>query len=438
MRFDSRGLRRCALLLAFGLAGGATGCDSLLNVTNPATFGDEDLDDVLLSPQVVNGVVARVQFMIDDLALNSAILTDEAVTGNNFETVQRVDLRQVDPNNSGDVYGPLQASRALADSAEARLKRVYGDSAAFGVGIARVQAYGALTYALMGEFLCYAPVEPTSDAVNSDSLFRIAITRANAAMATVSAHRATWGVTTRADSALRTARADSLMNLARVAGARAYLNLGEKAQAAALASQVPATFEMRAFYNDVNSTNVFQGSTTGTNRNLGVDVAFRNLADPRVRHSAVDSTGHDQKTRLFTPRVAPSFSGWNSTTPTSFTRSTSIRMASGLEAQYILAEAQGPTAANVAFINARRAVGGQAALSNPTQAQFLAAVMDQRRRDFFLDGHRLGDLRRYKRLYSQDFFPTGQHPTADRGTYGTSECFVPTIAEEVGNPGYGP
>jgi hypothetical protein len=438
MRFKALGLRRSALLLVFGLAGATSGCDSLLNVTNPATFGDEDLNDPLLSPQVVNGVVARFQFMIDDLALNSAIITDEAVTGNNFETVQRVDLRQVDKNNSGDVYTPLQLTRALADSGEARLKRVHGDSAARHIDIARVQAYGAMTYTLMGEFLCAAPVEPTSGAVSPDSMFRIAIARSSAAIATVAAHRSSWGATTRADSALRMARADSLVNLARVAGARAHLNLGEKTQAAALARQVPAAFELRSFYNDVNSTNIFQSSTSGTNRNLGVDVAFRGLNDPRVRHSARDSTGHDQRTRLFTPRVSPSFSGYNATTPASFTRSTSIRVASGLEAQYIVAESEGPTAANVAFLNSRREIGGQAALTSPTQAEFLTALIDQRRRDFFLDGHRLGDLRRYKRLYGLNFFPTGQHPTANRGAYGTSECFVPTTAEEVGNPGYRP
>jgi hypothetical protein len=47
-----------------------------------------------------------------------------------------------------------------------------------------------------------------------------------------------------------------------------------------------------------------------------------------------------------------------------------------------------------------------------------AALREQRRRDFFLSGHRLGDLRRYITQYNVDMFPTGPHPNADWGPYG--------------------
>jgi hypothetical protein len=196
---------------------------------------------------------------------------------------------------------------------------------------------------------------------------------------------------------------------------------------------------MRSFYDENNVTNVFFGSTSGANRNLGVDVTFRGLNDPRVRHAATGITGHDQSTILFTPSLAPSFGGYSQTAAGAFTRSTTIRISSGLEAQYIRAEAEGVNATNLAFVNSRRAIGGQAALVAPTAAEYMAALRDQRRRDFFLDGHRLGDLRRYRRLYNLDLFPTGPHPNRIRGgDYGTDTCFVPTQAEIVGNPGYRP
>lgn len=424
-RFGSAAFR---LLLVCGLAG-AGACDSLLTIDNPATHAEEDLDNVAYAPGMVTGVVARFQFMYDDLALNSAIITDEAVTGHNFETTQRVDLRLVTKENSGDVYAPLQYARSAADSFEVRLRRLLPDSADRALGVARVQAYGAMTYVLMGDFLCEAPVDPRSGAISPDSMYRIAISRAARAVATASAFKANGGPA---------ARADSLIHLARLAAARAHLNLGEKTQAAALAAQVPAAFDFRTHYNIPNSNNVFFTSTQGTNRNLGVDAAFRGLNDPRVRHSATGGTGHDQRTILFTPFQSPSFSGYSATANVAFARETSIRFASGLEARYIVAEAQGATPENVAFINSRRAVGGQATLVAPTEAEFLAALMDQRRRDFFLDGHRIGDLRRYRRLYGVDFFPTGTHPTPGRGEYGSSVCFVPTQAEIVGNPGYNP
>jgi hypothetical protein len=420
---------RTRLLLTAGAVGAAVGCSSLLDVTNPATFGDEDLNASLLAPQIVAGVVSRFQAMYDDLALYSAFISDEAVSGHNFETIRGVDLRQITKDNS-DLYAPIQGTRAEADSFEVRLIRITGDSATRSLGLARVQAYGAMSYVLAGEYLCASPIDPNGPAVSPDSMFKIAITKGLAAAQTGTAYKTAGGTA---------ARADSMISLGRLAAARAYLNLGDKANAITQASQIPAAFEMRAFYDDNNFNNVFLASTTGANRNLGVDVAFRGLNDPRVRHGAAGVTGHDQTTVLFIPSASPSFGGYSATTATGFLRNTSIRFASGLEAQYIRAEAEGLTAGNLTFINSRRAVGNQLPLVAPTAAEFLDAVIDQRRRDFFLDGHRLGDLRRYIRLYQKDFFPKGLHPNQVRGgSYGTNVCFPPTQAEIVGNPNYKP
>ncbi|MBA4158990.1 MAG: hypothetical protein H0X65_16160 [Gemmatimonadetes bacterium] len=71
----------------------------------------------------------------------------------------------------------------------------------------------------------------------------------------------------------------------------------------------------------------------------------------------------------------------------------------------------------------------------------MAELRDQRRRDFFMDGHRLGDLRRYMDQYGVDEFPTGPHPNDAAwawGNYGDATCFVPSRAERIGNPGYRP
>jgi hypothetical protein len=74
-----------------------------------------------------------------------------------------------------------------------------------------------------------------------------------------------------------------------------------------------------------------------------------------------------------------------------------------------------------------------------TAANFTANLRDQRRRDFFLDGHRLGDLRRYMKNGGTNYFPTGLHPNQTRGgSYDTSVCFLPTDAEIIGNPNYTP
>ncbi|NIQ56868.1 MAG: hypothetical protein GWM92_06450 [Gemmatimonadetes bacterium] len=70
-----------------------------------------------------------------------------------------------------------------------------------------------------------------------------------------------------------------------------------------------------------------------------------------------------------------------------------------------------------------------------TAAEQMAELRDQRRRDFFMDGHRLGDLRRYLERDGLDFFPSGGYPQFEEDyTYGTSTCIPLSIDELNSNP----
>jgi hypothetical protein len=72
-----------------------------------------------------------------------------------------------------------------------------------------------------------------------------------------------------------------------------------------------------------------------------------------------------------------------------------VRLASKLEADYIVAEASGDIAAQLALIAARRAANRQPAYTGPTTAAaVLVELMEQRGREFYLEGKRLGDARR--------------------------------------------
>jgi hypothetical protein len=76
-----------------------------------------------------------------------------------------------------------------------------------------------------------------------------------------------------------------------------------------------------------------------------------------------------------------------------------IRLASGLEAQYIAAEAtlrgSGNTGPALALIATRRAAGGQTTYSGGVDTQsVLEELLNQRARDFWMEGKKLGDLRR--------------------------------------------
>ena len=108
-----------------------------------------------------------------------------------------------------------------------------------------------------------------------------------------------------------------------------------------------------------------------------------------------------------------------------------VKFATGLEAQYILAEVDGATPATLAFVNSRRAVGNQAPV-NLTGADLITELRNQRARDFYLTGQRLGDLRRYLKA-GTDLFPKGKYPVFT-DFYGDNKCFIIPLAEKAGNP----
>lgn len=417
-------------LMVFGLVGALGACDALdnlLSVTNPATIREDQLDDPTLANILVNTVVGDFQAMYADLAYAGAIFTDEAVTGHNFETWMEVDLRQLREDNgtmAGNTYVPLQRTRFSADSISGRLRTLIPE-ASQDLRLARTLAYAGYTYVLMGEYLCEAPIN-LSAAFSSSELTGMAVPRFEEAVRVAAAARA---------AGARAASADSLMHLANVGAARAHLQLGNLARAAEHAALVPANFEFWVAHSDNSGRerNPFHFHTSGSNRNLGVDPSFQGLNDPRLPHTAASTLGHNRLTRLFTPFQPLNFEQWDPTTPAVFHRDTNIRFSSGLEARHIRAEAEGPTAATLEFVNQRRAVANQAPVALEGDA-LMAELRDQKRRDFYLSGQRLGDLRRYLATGVGNFFPQGQHPNVEWGTYGDDTCFIIPLAERTGNP----
>jgi len=65
-------------------------------------------------------------------------------------------------------------------------------------------------------------------------------------------------------------------------------------------------------------------------------------------------------------------------------------------------------------VNTRRAAGLQTPVTLAGDA-LMAELRDQKSRDFYLDNHRLGDLRRYKKYYNVDLFPKGPYPGSTTG-----------------------
>ena len=85
--------------------------------------------------------------------------------------------------------------------------------------------------------------------------------------------------------------------------------------------------------------------------------------------------------------------------------------------------------------NERRAVGLQAPVTLTGDA-LMAELRDQRARDFYLGGQRLGDLRRYLRYNNLNLFPTGPYPGSTTGQVydNTITCWPLPTSEVNANP----
>jgi hypothetical protein len=421
------GRRGRGVLTLFAATAVLGGCD-LLQVSNPGAITEDDLTDPQRIPLMVHGVMGEFQRAYGWYTLYTASFSGETTDTHVFAENRDVQYREVSAFTGllNTNYVRLQRTRAAGDNAAERIRELLGAEAESHLGVARSLAYSGYAMVLLGESMCSAPIN-VSAAYQPDELFAMAIERFEDAIAVANRGRAGAA-----------ASADSLLSLARLGAARAALNRGEGQRAIGYANQVPANFQFWVAFSD-NSTsewNQFWNATRFGNAHLTPGPGYLQMNDPRVPRTA------DQRI-LQTPAgfgslqghlVLPpmNYEGWGRDT-TIIQQGTDVRFASGLEARYIVAEAQGPTAATLTFVNERRAVGGQDPVTLSGDA-LMAELRDQRRRDLYLTGHRLGDLRRYIRNNQGNFFPTGQWAFGGARQYGAGTCFPIPNSELTSNP----
>jgi starch-binding outer membrane protein, SusD/RagB family len=449
MRTNTMHSRRWSRAVAVAIAIGATsasGCGDWLTVTNPGAIENPALENTEYLQLMFDGVVGDFQPAYAWTALFSGAFTDELRMHHGFFENQEMDQRRVTPNNGTyqlAVFNGLHRARFMADSVASRFQVLLGDTVRNDLRYAKALGYAGYGYALLGENICETRINATGPALQPDELFARAIERFDRAIAAAAVART--NASNIASAAVRArvmAGADSVTNLARVGAARAALNRGDAQGAIAFAQAVtPAYDAPDAFRFD---THYRQGASFAETRRTGnpfwefisaggawVSVSgtpFEGLGDPRVPHG-IEPIGTADGTQRWVPRSPPSFSTHNGSPEGGLFESTSsIRLASAMEARYILAEAQGNTAANLAFLNEQRAIGDQAPLVGPTDAEYMAALREQRAREFFIDGHRLGDLRRYEAIHNVSLWPTGPMYGGNT-TFGEQKCWPTPVSE---------
>lgn len=443
-------------------AGSLAACEDFLTAQNPAAIPVERLEDSSLVDLMHNSTIAGLQgpnnFWYSYL---SATFTDELRNHHVFIDEVLYDQRRVDVANSYNsvfTYGPIQRARWLADSVAGRMRTIYPDSALHDVRLARVYAIGGYQLIRLAEGWCEVPIS-TADAafsapIPSIELFKLAEARFDSAIKVAAAARVANAAVASTTLGNRYMLAsDSIRNLAYVGKARAALGRNDKVTAAATARLVApigtgTNFEYRMYYNSNLSLGLHNLWAERLNGGAGVTTAsisntpFLALDDARVPHPinattgapATEGTQSGAAVVPNSPLMFSTFSGTKSGADPTY--ETSMVLASLLEARHIIAEAEGPTATNIAFIESRRLAFPSSTAATPTTAaNYMTNLIEQRGRDFYLDGHRIGDLRRWSKYHQiSNRWPTGSYLGSATVSYGNVMCWPLNAAEITNNP----
>ncbi|MHB1191836.1 MAG: RagB/SusD family nutrient uptake outer membrane protein [Longimicrobiales bacterium] len=406
--------RRTVTVLTAALAGFAlSGCDfmdELLEIETPNLIPAANLEGPQFADMLLSGAIGDFEAMLSPHILQQSLLAGELHDGTSSAPRWMVPSRTVmyfDARYPDQSYTPLSKARWTADNA---LKLLQGWTDAEVPGrqtkIATAAYYAGLNLTIMGESYCSMSLdlsaEMTPQAVfqEAEERFTTAITAAQAGGSGASK----W------------------LNAAYVGRARVRLNLGNAAGAAADAALVPVGFRLDATHSAANTRRynyVYEETRTGS---ISVTEPYRGLtvdgkADPRVPVTDMKRPAGDGLTPLFNQQLYTD-------------RSSPIPIARWEEAQLILAEVQGGTQAVSIINNLRTRRGLSGTYAGGTAAEIKAQVIAERQRELFLDGHRLGDLRRY----NLPFFPAVGVIYPKGGIYGDVKCFPIPAVEINANP----
>jgi starch-binding outer membrane protein, SusD/RagB family len=421
---------RLAVLAAFLAAGLALGAcdalDDLLAVDKPGVVPAEGLADPSKSVLLVNGAIGDFECALGSFVVMGGLVGEELVDVTQTADRWPYDRRDV---QSGDarygtsaceglgVYVPLSTARFTADQVLGLLQGWTDEQMPQGVNrsqlIATAAAYAGYAYLLMGEMFCTSSVDLGPE-LSPAQMFALAEERFTTAIAAATSVGAA---------------ADPFRYMALVGRARSRLDRGMYAPAGADAALVPAGFVRTASASNASGrrqnrvyaqNNQSDGVTIGPRyRGLTAEGA----ADPRVVVNDANRNANDGNHM------------WQQAKYGSL--SAQLPIASYDEAQLILAEAalRGGSPANaVTLINNLRDRSGTPHYTGPTDAaSVMALLIEERRRELFLEGQHLYDTIRFSIALDPatgTSFPKG-------GTYGTTKCLPLPNVERLNNPNLG-
>ena len=402
------------------LIGSLLGCDTedLLKVTSPGTLDAEKLDNPAQAALIVNGAAADFECAFGSFIMVGGIVSDEFADAQLGAAGWPYDRRDAntDPggsygtascagNQTPGLYTPISVARFTADDAIKRLEKWTDQEVVKRTELLATAAmYAGFSYTMLAMSMCEAPID-LSAAKSSQQLFAEAEQKFTKAIE----------VGTQANAA-------NVVNAARVGRARVRLFMDKKADAAADAKLVPQGFVFNATASDVNTrrqnrvfaSNVFSRFYTIESQSRNLQTG--GVADPRARVTA--STNRAQDGQLLW--IQNKYTAFNSPLP----------VARWEEAQLIIAEAEGGQSA-IDAINRLRTRAGLPQLSASERANLTQTIIEERRRELFVEGFRFYDVRRF----NLPLTPAPGTPYPDKGgSYGSTRCFPIPNVERFNNP----
>lgn len=412
-----------ALLLAVLVL--AAGCSDItgLKQSNPGEIEASDVYRPANAQLLVNGAMSDFECAYTRVVTGSGLLSDELrnvfASSINYDYDRRT-IIPTQPYAGGcggaqfpGIYTSLSRARGAADTTYARMAEWTVEEVPNRDGLlGRLAAYGGLSLSLLGEVMCTAAIDAGPE-LTSEQLFQEAHSRFDAAIGHATA-----------------AGDDTILHLAYLGRARVRLNLGDLSGARDDAMEIPAGFNV---------------STTPA----AVDTRLQNMVFVHVNQSQFSAVGESYRGLTVggepDPRVETTDAGtvgsagapvWTADKYPTVT--TPIPVAKYAEAQLIIAEAliadddlPGAESAINAARNSGRAGMPQYDATGQSAAEVTAQLVEERRRELFLEGRRLWDVRRL----NLPLVPAAGEPYEyGGGVYGDQRCFPLPDVERNNNP----
>jgi starch-binding outer membrane protein, SusD/RagB family len=404
-------------LLAFAL----TGCDWLdraLDVQAPELIPSTNMDDPQQAGLLVAGALADFDCAYGSYIVITGEMSDELTNASELANRWPYDRRDVQPSDiryatfncqSLGVYVPVSTARFTTDDTLEKLEAWSDADVPNRTSlIAEMAAYSGYSHILLGEGFCSAAIDLGPE-LSQAQVFERAEPRFTRAIAAAEASGRT-----------------DLLNMALVGRARVRRNLGNLTGAADDARRVTDGFAVYAEASSASSRR--QNRIFIHNRQPSIDVTvaeasrgltFGGVPDPRVEVIEGDRNAAD------------GLVAWYQTKYTS--DSSPMRIASWEEAQLIIAEVEaeiGDPQAAVAIINELHRRVGLPVFGSTDVEEIRAQVIEERRRELFLEGQRLYDIHRK----GIEFGPAPGTPYRRAGVYGSATCLPLPDIERANNP----